>query len=117
MNSKPAEKIIQEESLDPSNWEELRQLGHRMVDDMMDYLQTVRERPAWMQPPDQVLKSLQQPLPQLPQEAAAVYEDFITQVRHQTKRIAERARAVDDLRLFRNTQLRAERRGGARSGQ
>ena len=36
-----------EETLDPSNWDELRALGHRMVDDMMDYLEGVRERPVW----------------------------------------------------------------------
>ncbi len=36
-----------EQTLDPTDWEELRQLGHRMVDDMIHYLQTVSERPAW----------------------------------------------------------------------
>lgn len=70
----------QELSLDPANWNELRQLGHQMVDDMMDYLQTVRERPAWTQPPASTLKDMQQPLPQLPQDSAAVYEDFTRQV-------------------------------------
>src|SRR5580658_3257873 len=29
-----------EQSLDPTDWEELRRLGHRMVDDMLHYLQT-----------------------------------------------------------------------------
>ncbi|HEX9511906.1 MAG TPA: pyridoxal-dependent decarboxylase [Puia sp.] len=67
-------------SLDPLNWDDLRQLGHRMVEDMMDYLQTVRERPAWKPLPAPILKDLQQPLPQLPQDASAVYEDFTRQV-------------------------------------
>ncbi|HMH24820.1 MAG TPA: pyridoxal-dependent decarboxylase [Puia sp.] len=71
---------LAEETLDPANWEEMRRLGHRMIDDMMDYLEDVRERPAWVEPTKQALKSLQQPLPQLPQEAADVYEDFVTQV-------------------------------------
>ena len=31
-----------EETLDPADWGELRALGHRMVDDMMDYLERVR---------------------------------------------------------------------------
>ena len=35
-----------EESLDPEDWDELRALGHRMVDDLLDYLRTVRERPV-----------------------------------------------------------------------
>ena len=34
-----------EETLDPENWEELKVLGHKMVDDMMDHLATVRQRP------------------------------------------------------------------------
>ena len=32
-------------------WGEMRALGHRMIDDMMDYLQSVRERPAWQPVP------------------------------------------------------------------
>ena len=35
-----------EETLDPKDWDELRQLGHRMLDDMLDYLSTVRDKPA-----------------------------------------------------------------------
>ena len=40
-----------EESLDPQDWEELRSLGHRMLDDMLDYLSTVRHKPAWQPVP------------------------------------------------------------------
>jgi glutamate/tyrosine decarboxylase-like PLP-dependent enzyme len=36
-----------ERSLDPDDWEALRDLGHRAFDDMIEYLQTVHERPAW----------------------------------------------------------------------
>ena len=36
-----------ERSLDPDDWEALRELGHRAFDDMIEYLQTIRERPAW----------------------------------------------------------------------
>ena len=32
------------ETLDPENWDEMRNLAHRMVDDAITYLQTVRER-------------------------------------------------------------------------
>ena len=69
-----------EQSLDPRDWDELRRLGHRMVEDMMDYLQTVRERPAWKKAPELILQELRQPLPQEPQDAASVYEDFTRQV-------------------------------------
>src|SRR5882757_6053513 len=66
-----------EYSLDPADWDELRRLGHRMVDDMMEHLHTVRERPAWVKSPEDVLEQLQQPVPQGPQKAADVYEDFL----------------------------------------
>jgi len=66
-----------EYSLDPPDWEALRLLGHRMVDDMMEYLSTVRDRKAWKKIPDDALQELQQPMPQGPQKAANVYEDFL----------------------------------------
>jgi hypothetical protein len=34
-------------SLDPSDWSDLRLLGHRIMDNMIDYLRDVRLRPAW----------------------------------------------------------------------
>ncbi|MGH7570082.1 MAG: pyridoxal phosphate-dependent decarboxylase family protein [Gemmatimonadales bacterium] len=64
-------------TLDPQNWDELRTLGHRMVDDMLDYLATVRERPVWQPFPDAVKARLAgEPVPRTPQPAAAVYEQF-----------------------------------------
>jgi len=38
--------------LDPTDWELFRAQGHRMLDDMVDYLQTIRERPVWQQAPE-----------------------------------------------------------------
>ncbi len=34
-------------TLDPENWNDLRALGHRMLDDMIDYIEHIRERPVW----------------------------------------------------------------------
>jgi glutamate/tyrosine decarboxylase-like PLP-dependent enzyme len=65
-----------ESSLDPDNWQSLRALGHRMLDDMMDYLQTVRERPVWQPVPEDVRAHLKRPLPLEPQSAEHVYRDF-----------------------------------------
>ena len=36
-----------QESLDPENWDEMRALAHRMVDDAITYLEKVGERPVW----------------------------------------------------------------------
>src|SRR5213596_3062264 len=66
-------------SLDPqgaTEWEELRQLGHRMVDEMLEYLRTARERPVWRPVPADVRRRLSGPAPRGPTTAADVYEEF-----------------------------------------
>lgn len=42
------------ETLDPEDWESARALGHRMLDDMLDYMKAVRERPVWHHIPAEV---------------------------------------------------------------
>lgn len=69
-----------EESLDPQDWEELRSLGRRMVDDMLDYLSTIRDKPAWQPVPESVKHHLEQPLPAESQHAASVYQEFVQNV-------------------------------------
>jgi hypothetical protein len=39
-------------SLDPTDWSELRSLGHRMLDDMFDHLGGLRDRPVWQPMPE-----------------------------------------------------------------
>jgi len=34
------------ESLDPADWTNLRALGHRMIDDMFDHLQSLPDGPV-----------------------------------------------------------------------
>ena len=36
-----------EETLDPDDWEATRALAHRMVDEAVEHLALVRERPVW----------------------------------------------------------------------
>jgi aromatic-L-amino-acid decarboxylase len=69
-----------EETLDPQNWQAMRALGHRMVDDMMTYLETVRERPVWKPIPDEVKARLQEPLPLDPQDPEHIYQQFLQHV-------------------------------------
>ena len=35
-----------EETLDPDDWESMRALAHRMLDEMLEYLKTVSDRPV-----------------------------------------------------------------------
>jgi len=71
---------ISEESLDPQDWRALRQLGHRMLDDMFDYLQDIRQRPVWQPAPADVKSRLKKPLPLEPQPLESIYQDFLENI-------------------------------------
>jgi glutamate/tyrosine decarboxylase-like PLP-dependent enzyme len=63
-------------SLDPADWTELRALGHRMIDDMVDHMAGLRDQPVWRPMPQALRQDLQQPLPRGPSPASDVYQDF-----------------------------------------
>lgn len=65
------------ESLDPQDWDEMRALAHRMVDDALTYIQTVRERPVWQPIPEEITSRFHEPAPRDPAGAEAVYEEFL----------------------------------------
>ena len=65
-----------EETLDPQNWDEIRALGKQMVDDMIEYLRTVRERPVWQPIPHELNGEFQKPLPRTPRPLEEVYSTF-----------------------------------------
>ncbi len=73
-------KNISEETLDPDDWESARKLGHKMLDDMVDYLKTVRERPVWQNIPQQVKSQFTSPAPTTPEPAEEVYQEFVEKV-------------------------------------
>jgi hypothetical protein len=52
-----------EDALDPADWEAFKDLAHRLLDDALDHLRTVRERPVWQPVPDTVRQALAEPLP------------------------------------------------------
>jgi hypothetical protein len=55
-----SDKVL-EETLDPEDWEALRGLGHRMLDDMITYLQTVRSARSGSRLPEPVKRQLKSP--------------------------------------------------------
>jgi aromatic-L-amino-acid decarboxylase len=63
-------------SLDPDDWDELRAHAHRMLDDMIDYLATVRERPVWQPIPADVRERFHAPLPRTPEPLHDIYAEF-----------------------------------------
>lgn len=68
------------EGLDPQDWPDLRAQAHRMLDDMLDYTEHLRERPVWRQSPQPVRDSFRQPLPQKPTDLASVHEKFLRDI-------------------------------------
>lgn len=66
----------QTDSLDPDDWDEAKRVGHMMVDDMIDYLRTVRERPAWRSVSENHAQALHEPIPYQGAPFADVYGQF-----------------------------------------
>lgn len=66
-----------EETLDPDDWESMRALGHRILDDMMDYLENLRDRPVWQHAPQHVKAYFEGPPPLEPQPSEEVYREYI----------------------------------------
>ncbi|MGJ4893009.1 pyridoxal phosphate-dependent decarboxylase family protein [Bradyrhizobium sp. HKCCYLRH3099] len=67
-------------ALDPRDWDEVRALGHRMLDDMIDYVAGIRDRPVWQPMSPATRQSFRSELPHAPTELADVYRDFTERV-------------------------------------
>ena len=78
MNAKAAEpkSPVDERSLDPEDWEELRKLGHQAFDDMLEYLKSVGDRPAWQPLPRAAKQLFEQDLPRHGMGLGEVYEQI-----------------------------------------
>ncbi len=64
------------QTLDPQNWDDIRAQGHRMLDDMLDYISNIRERPVWQPIPDEVRGRFRANLPVKPSGLDEVYREF-----------------------------------------
>lgn len=70
---------LEDETLDPvaeAGWEELRELGHRMVDQVVELHRGLRDGPAWRPVPSAVREALSGPLDAEGTEPEVVYDDF-----------------------------------------
>jgi glutamate/tyrosine decarboxylase-like PLP-dependent enzyme len=66
--------------LDPKDWDAFRSLSHAALDDALDYLQGVRERPVWQPVPSNVREALRAGLPLDPTPLHDVYREFVENV-------------------------------------
>jgi aromatic-L-amino-acid decarboxylase len=64
------------ETLDPKNWDDIRAQGHRMLDDMFDYVANIRNRPVWTPIPDDARARFRAELPSQPSDLGDVYREF-----------------------------------------
>ena len=55
-------------------------LGHRVVDDMIAYLEIIREHPIWQAIPERTRANLNQPLPLEPRERNKPTKTFVENV-------------------------------------
>jgi len=68
-------------TLDPADWDAFRALAHRMVDDALDEISAIREKPVFVAPPADVKsRLLSEPTPMDGQGEEAVYEQFLSDV-------------------------------------
>jgi glutamate/tyrosine decarboxylase-like PLP-dependent enzyme len=72
--------LTSEDSLDPTtpeDWQTLREQGHRMLDDILDYTEKLRQRPVWQPIPDDVRNKFYEHLPQQPNSLESVHHAFM----------------------------------------
>ncbi len=71
---------ISESSLDPEDWGEFRKQAHRMLDDMCDYVEQLRDRPVWQPIPEDVRSVFGKSLPQKSSDLNSVHQIFMQNV-------------------------------------
>jgi glutamate/tyrosine decarboxylase-like PLP-dependent enzyme len=64
------------DGLDPADWSAVRAALHRAVDDIVDDLATIRERPAWQPVPDMVKSAIRSELPRAGVPLELLYGEF-----------------------------------------
>src|SRR5450759_186285 len=67
-------------NLDPADWPSARAQGHRMLDDILDYIENIRERPVWQPIPDSVRERFHAGVPTGPTDLAAVHDEFMCDI-------------------------------------
>ena len=76
----PGEDCATEWTLDPQDWDRFSLDAHRMLDDMLLHLATIREQPAWQPIPSEIRDTFSAPIPAAPEPLDSVYRQFVTSV-------------------------------------
>ncbi|MCH8347931.1 MAG: amino acid decarboxylase, partial [Proteobacteria bacterium] len=70
-----------ETSLDPSDWDDFRKQGHKIFDDLVDDLASLREGKAWRPMDEDAIKPFQSPVPRDGVGLEGAYRDYVGHVR------------------------------------
>lgn len=65
-----------EPDLDPEDWEQFRKLGYEMIDLLVSYHKTLRERDVWKITPESVKENLNKPIPLEGSSLEEVFHEF-----------------------------------------
>lgn len=76
----PATHLAAGRTLDPADWQTLSRQAHRMLDDMLDSLERVRERPVWRPMLEKERARFSEPIPNGPTSLSSVHEKFMEDV-------------------------------------
>jgi glutamate/tyrosine decarboxylase-like PLP-dependent enzyme len=66
--------------LDPADWQETRDQAHRMLDDMLDHIQHIREQPVWQPLPQEKREAFRARLPRAPQAIEDIHSEFLSSI-------------------------------------
>jgi len=76
----PEPRSPDRDTLDPADWHAFRVQAHRMLDDILDYTEHIRERPVWQPIPQPVRDRFRDPLPQQPANLASIHDTFLRDI-------------------------------------
>ena len=72
--------LPRDQNLDPVDWPSFRAQGHRMLDDILDYLQGIEARPVWQPIPEEARARFHEPLPHAPSSLTEAHGRFMADV-------------------------------------
>jgi aromatic-L-amino-acid/L-tryptophan decarboxylase len=64
-------------TLDPPDWPAFRRQAHRMLDDILDYVEKIRDRPVWQPIPQAIRERFGGEVPTSPSDLAIVHDEFL----------------------------------------
>jgi glutamate/tyrosine decarboxylase-like PLP-dependent enzyme len=67
-------------SLDPTDWPAVRAQAHRMLDDVLDHLEGLRDQPVWRAPTPEARARFAEPLPEAPTDLSVLHQTFLEAV-------------------------------------